>query len=55
MSRAHTPASHDFPTRRYDLVKEFVIALVVVLVLSGALSFSAFLIGCMVRGAGVHR
>jgi hypothetical protein len=25
-----TPDSHDFPTRRYDLVKEFVIALVVV-------------------------
>ncbi len=33
-----TPDSHDFPTRRYDLVKEFVIALVVVLVLSGGLS-----------------
>ena len=38
MSRDHTPDSHDFPTRRYDLVKEFVIALVVVLVLSGALA-----------------
>jgi len=33
-----TPDSHDFPTRRYDLVKEFVIALVVVLVLSGGLA-----------------
>jgi len=30
--------SHDFPTRHYDLVKEFVIALVVILVLSGALA-----------------
>lgn len=29
-----TPDSHDFPTRRYDLVKEFVIALVVVIVLT---------------------
>ena len=29
-----TPDSHDFPTRPYDLVKEFVIALVVVLMLS---------------------
>ena len=38
MSRDNTPDSHDFPTRRYDLVKEFVIALVVVLVLSGALA-----------------
>ena len=38
MSRDRTPDSHDFPTRRYDLVKEFVIALVVVLVLSGALA-----------------
>jgi len=34
MSRDRTPDSHDFPTRRYDLVKEFVIALVVALVLS---------------------
>ena len=33
-SRGDTPDSHDFPTRSYDLVKEFVIALVVVLVLS---------------------
>ena len=33
-----TADSHDFPTRSYDLVKEFVIALVVVLVLSGALA-----------------
>jgi hypothetical protein len=38
MSRDNTPDSHDFPTRRYDLVREFVIALVVVLVLSGALA-----------------
>jgi hypothetical protein len=38
MSRDNTPDSHDFPTRRYDLVKEFVIALVVALVLSGALA-----------------
>ena len=38
MSRDNTPDSHDFPTRRYDLVKEFVIALVVVLVLSGGLA-----------------
>jgi hypothetical protein len=33
-----TPDSHDFPTRPYDLVKEFVIALVVVLVLSMGLA-----------------
>ena len=33
-----TADSHDYPTRSYDLVKEFVIALVVVLVLSGALA-----------------
>jgi hypothetical protein len=33
-----TPDSHDFPTRSYDLVKEFVIALVVVLVLGGGLA-----------------
>jgi len=38
MTRDRTPDSHDFPTRRYDLVKEFVIALVVVLVLSGGLA-----------------
>jgi len=38
MSRDRTPDSHGFPTRRYDLVKEFVIALVVVLVLSGGLA-----------------
>jgi len=38
MSRDRTPDSHDFPTRRYDLIKEFVIALVVVLVLSGGLA-----------------
>ena len=33
-----TPDSHDFPTRPYDLVKEFVIALVVIAVLTGALA-----------------
>src|SRR5450631_1036089 len=33
-----TADSHDFPTRSYDLVKEFVIALVVVLVLGGGLA-----------------
>jgi len=33
-----TPDSHVFPTRPYDLVKEFVIALVVVAVLSVALA-----------------
>ncbi len=33
-----TPDSHDFPTRRYDLVKEFVIAVVVVTLLTGALA-----------------
>ena len=38
MTRDRTPDSHDFPTRRYDLVKEFVITLVVVLVLSGGLA-----------------
>jgi len=38
MSNRSTPDSHDFPTRGYDLVKEFVIALVVVLVLSGGLA-----------------
>ena len=38
MTRDRTPDAHDFPTRRYDLVKEFVIALVVVLVLSGGLA-----------------
>jgi hypothetical protein len=38
MTRDRTPDSHDFPTRPYDLVKEFVIALVVVLVLSGGLA-----------------
>jgi hypothetical protein len=38
MSRDRTPDSHDFPTRRYDLVKEFVIALIVVLVLAGGLA-----------------
>jgi hypothetical protein len=34
MSRDRTPDSHDFPTRPYDLVREFVIALIVVIVLS---------------------
>jgi hypothetical protein len=38
MSRDRTPDSHDFPTRPYDLVKEFVIALIVVLVLSAGLA-----------------
>jgi hypothetical protein len=38
MSRDNTSDSHDFPTRRYDLVKEFVIALVVALVLSFGLA-----------------
>src|SRR5665811_1637398 len=38
MSRDRTPDAHDFPTRRYDLVKEFVIALIVVLVLSAGLA-----------------
>jgi hypothetical protein len=33
-----TPDSHSFPTRHYDLVKEFVIALVVVAILTGALA-----------------
>ena len=33
-SRAATPDSHDFPTRPYDLVKEFVIALMVVSLLT---------------------
>ncbi len=36
--RDRTPDSHGFPTRSYDLVKEFVIALVVILVLTGALA-----------------
>jgi hypothetical protein len=37
------PDSHDFPTRRYDLVKEFLVALVVMLVLTivAALVFSS--------------
>ena len=38
MAKDRTPDSHDFPTRRYDLVKEFVIALVVVLVVSFGLA-----------------
>ncbi|WP_034286863.1 hypothetical protein [Amycolatopsis benzoatilytica] len=36
--RAATPDSHDFPTRPYDLVREFTIALVVVTVLAVALA-----------------
>jgi hypothetical protein len=36
--RHQTPDSHLFPTRPYDLVKEFVIALVVVGLLTGALA-----------------
>jgi hypothetical protein len=36
--RRATPDSHDFPTRPYDLVKEFVIALVVVSVLTALLA-----------------
>jgi hypothetical protein len=36
--RDRTPDSHDFPTRPYDLVREFVIALVVVIVVSGGLA-----------------
>jgi hypothetical protein len=34
MTRDRTPDSHDFPTRPYDLAKEFTMALVAVLVLS---------------------
>ncbi|MDX6358206.1 MAG: hypothetical protein QOH37_1260 [Nocardioidaceae bacterium] len=34
----HTPDSHDYPTRRYDLVKEFVIALAIMTGLSLALA-----------------
>ncbi len=36
--RHDTPDSHDFPTRRYDLVKEFVIALAVVALLTVGLA-----------------
>ncbi|NUO33882.1 MAG: hypothetical protein HOQ27_02240, partial [Dermatophilaceae bacterium] len=38
-----TPGAHAFPTRRYDLVREFVIALIVMTALSvvGALVFSS--------------
>ncbi len=41
--RSDTPDSHDFPTRPYDLVKEFVIALVVmsVLTIGLAIAFSS--------------
>jgi hypothetical protein len=34
----HTPDAHDYPTRRYDLVKEFVIALAIITGLSLALA-----------------
>ncbi|MEP6816026.1 MAG: hypothetical protein ABI873_10790 [Marmoricola sp.] len=37
-NRHVTPDSHDFPTRRYDLVKEFVVALVVVGLLTTVLA-----------------
>lgn len=37
-ARLGTPDSHDFPTRPYDLVKEFVIALAVIVVLTVALA-----------------
>lgn len=37
-TRRDTPDSHDFPTRPYDLVKEFVIALVVVSLLTVVLA-----------------
>ena len=36
--RRQTPDSHDYPTRHYDLVKEFVIALVIITGLSLALA-----------------
>src|SRR5450759_1261208 len=36
--RDKTPDSHDFPTRSSDLVKEFTVALVVVIVLTGGLA-----------------
>ena len=36
--RDTTPDSHAFPTRRYDLVKEFVLATVVVVALTFALA-----------------
>src|SRR6476661_4251694 len=38
MATRRTPDAHDFPTRPYDLVKEFVIALLVVAVLTAALA-----------------
>jgi hypothetical protein len=37
-SRRRTPDAHDFPTRPYDLVKEFVIAMVVVALLTVGLA-----------------
>jgi len=36
--REGTPDSHDFPTRRYDLVKEFVVAVLVMAVLTAGLA-----------------
>ncbi|MCW2857150.1 MAG: hypothetical protein JWR52_2765 [Marmoricola sp.] len=36
--KTRTPDSHDFPTRRYDLVKEFVIALAVISLLTVGLA-----------------
>jgi hypothetical protein len=38
MGTDRTPDSHDFPTRRYDLVKEFVIALAVISLLTVGLA-----------------
>ena len=38
LPRADTPDSHTFPTRPYDLVKEFVIALVAMALLTAALA-----------------
>ncbi|WP_323097349.1 hypothetical protein [Intrasporangium sp. YIM S08009] len=38
--RRRTPDAHSFPTRRYDLVKEFVLALVGVIVLTIALAIA---------------
>jgi hypothetical protein len=37
-ARDHTPDSHTFPTRPYDLVKEFVVALVAMTLLTGVLA-----------------
>ena len=38
VTRSTTPDSHAFPTRRYDLVKEFVLAMVVVVALTFVLA-----------------